>query len=155
MQFFLDECISPQVAERINAGGQHVAVHPRDIGRCGDIDHVVLRNAITEDRIIVTENARDFRGLVGKEESHPGLIILPCMAREQSMQSLRLAIAFLEPEAAQAGAAPSDDMVNRVIEVDTSGQCRIYALPDTRGTVAPSQHPSDCFATADVEGRET
>ena len=76
MQFFIDECISPQIAARLNESGHHSAVHPRDIGRRGDPDHVVLRNAIAEDRIIVTENARDFRGLVGKEELHPGLIIL-------------------------------------------------------------------------------
>lgn len=130
MQFFIDECISPQISERINAGGQHTAVHPRDIGRRGDPDHVVLRNAIAEDRIIVTENARDFRGLVGKEELHPGLIIVPCVARELSMRLLHRAIAFLEAEAAQIGATPSDHMVNRVIEVETLGQCRIYALPD-------------------------
>lgn len=56
MQFLIDECISPQVAARLNDTGRHAAVHPRNIGRRGDPDHVVLRNAIAEDRIIVTEN---------------------------------------------------------------------------------------------------
>ena len=129
MQFFIDECLSPQVAARINAEGKHLAVHPRDIGRRGDPDHVVLRHAIAEDRIIVTENARDFRGLVGREDLHPGLIILPCVAREHSLRLLCQAIAFLEQEAAQGGETASDHMVNRVIEVDVSGRCRIYVLP--------------------------
>jgi predicted nuclease of predicted toxin-antitoxin system len=129
MQFYIDECISPQVAARVNAGGTHVAVHPRDIGRRGDPDHVVLRDAIAEDRIIVTENARDFRGLVGKEELHPGLIILPCVSRDASMHLLTLAVAFLEAEAARAGEPPADHMVNRVIEVDVAGGARIFALP--------------------------
>ena len=131
MQFFIDECMSPQVAARINADGKHLAVHPRDIGRRGDPDHVVLRNAIAEDRIIVTENARDFRGLVGREDLHPGLIILPCVAREVSLRLLHQAIAFLEDQAAEAGESPSDHMVNRVIEVEASGHCRIFDLPDT------------------------
>ena len=48
MQFFIDECISPQVAARLNESGEHSAVHPRDIGRRGDPDHVVLRNAIAD-----------------------------------------------------------------------------------------------------------
>lgn len=130
MQFFIDECISPRVAARLNEGGVHSAVHPRDIGRRGDPDHVVLRNAIAEDRIIVTENARDFRGLVGREELHPGLIILPCVARDACIHLIGLAIAFLEAEALKADEAPADHMVNRVIEVSVDGVCRIYRLPD-------------------------
>ncbi len=130
MQFFIDECISPQVAARLNESGEHYAVHPRDIGRRGDLDHVVLRNAIAEDRIIVTENARDFRGLVGREEIHPGLIILPCMARDACIHLIGLAIAFLEAEALKADEAPADHMVNRVIEVAVDGACQIYRLPD-------------------------
>lgn len=130
MQFFIDECISPQVAARLNESGHHSAVHPRDIGRRGDPDHVVLRNAIAEDRIIVTENARDFRGLVGKEELHPGLIILPCVARDACLLLIGQAIAFLETEALSVGEAPADHMINRVIEVTTAGACMIYRLPD-------------------------
>lgn len=102
MQLFIDECISPQVAARLNDAGRHAAVHPRDIGRRGDPDHVVLRNAVAEDRIIVTENARDFRGLVGREELQPGLLILPCVSRDRCLQLLEAAIAFLEIEAARA-----------------------------------------------------
>lgn len=130
MQFFIDECISPQVAARLNETGRHAAVHPRDIGRRGDPDHVVLRNAIAEDRIIVTENARDFRGLVGREELHPGLLILPCVSRDRCLQLLEAGIAFLEIEAARADEVPADHMVNRVIEVDATGLYRIYRLPD-------------------------
>jgi len=131
VQFFIDECLSPQVAVRLNETGHHVAVHPRDVGRRGDPDHVVLRNAIAEDRIIVTENARDFRGLVGREELHPGLVILPCVSRDQCLHLLLTAIAFLEAEALRMNEAAADHMVNRVIEVDVAGQCRIYRLPDT------------------------
>lgn len=131
MQFFIDECISPQVAVRLNETGRYAAVHPRDIGRRGDPDHVVLRNAIAEDRIIVTENARDFRGLVGREDLHTGLVILPSVSRDRCLQLLEAAIAFLEMVAAGANEAPADHLINRVIEVDLTGQCRIYRLPDS------------------------
>jgi predicted nuclease of predicted toxin-antitoxin system len=131
MQFFIDECISPQIAARLNETGDHVAVHPRDIGRRGDPDHVVLRNAIAEDRIIVTENARDFRGLVGREDLHPGLIILPCVSRDRCLQLLKQAISFLDEVSARVGETPANHMVNRVIEVESSGHCQIYRLPDT------------------------
>lgn len=77
MQFFIDECISPQVATRLNDTGRHAAVHPRDIGRRGDPDHVVLRHAIAEDRIIV--NLAGYPGVQAGEERESGLGPLPAV----------------------------------------------------------------------------
>jgi hypothetical protein len=56
----------------------------------------VLAWCIEEDRIIVTENARDFRRLIGKMELHPGLIILPSVDREGTWTLPQAAVAFLE-----------------------------------------------------------
>ena len=63
MRFFVDECVSPSLSRYLNAGGLHDAIHPRDRGRLRDPDHVVFARAIAEDRIVVTENAEDFRKL--------------------------------------------------------------------------------------------
>jgi predicted nuclease of predicted toxin-antitoxin system len=82
VRFFIDECLSPQLAIRLNNTGRHDAVHPLHVGRRGEPDHRVLAWCIAEDRITVTENARDFRHLIGKTELHPGLIILPSVDRE-------------------------------------------------------------------------
>ena len=84
MRLFIDECISPELARRLNEAGLHEAIHPRDYGRLGEPDHIVLRRCLDEDRTIVTQNARDFRKLIGKEAIHPGLIILPALGRERS-----------------------------------------------------------------------
>jgi predicted nuclease of predicted toxin-antitoxin system len=81
VRFFIDECLSPQIARRLNESGQHDAVHPLDIGRRGEADSIVVARCIAEDRIIVTENARDFRKLVARETIHPGLIVMPCVDR--------------------------------------------------------------------------
>lgn len=59
MRFFIDECISPTLSQHLNRDGLHAAIHPRDRARLRDPDHVVFANAITEDRVIVTENADD------------------------------------------------------------------------------------------------
>ena len=64
MKLLIDECLSPTLAGRLNETGVHDAVHPRDYGRLGEPDHVVLRRGLDEDRTIVTQNARDFRNLV-------------------------------------------------------------------------------------------
>ena len=67
MRLFIDECLSPQIARELNASGEHVAEHPLDFGGRGDPDHRVLQRCLARGLVIVTENARDFRALVGVE----------------------------------------------------------------------------------------
>jgi predicted nuclease of predicted toxin-antitoxin system len=126
VRFFVDECLSPQIAARLNEGGQHEAIHPLHVGRRGEDDTVVLARCIAEDRIIVTENARDFRKLVAREAIHPGLIVMPCVDRETSWRLLQAAISklhFLSPE------RPEDAIVNHVLVVDVEEVCTLTPLP--------------------------
>lgn len=123
MKFFIDECLSPQLARRLNERNID-AFHPLGVGRRGEDDHVILRRCIEEDRIIVTENARDFRGLVGRQELHPGLIILPAVDRDGTWRLLQQVLAWLGREH-----DPARYMVNRVIEIDEAGAMRTFRLP--------------------------
>ncbi|MCA6298337.1 MAG: DUF5615 family PIN-like protein [Phenylobacterium sp.] len=124
MRLFIDECLSPVLAQRLNDSGLHNALHPRDYGRLGEPDHVVLRRCVDESRTIVTENARDFRKLVGATEIHPGLIVLPAVGREQSWDLLQAAIAAIE-----APGDPGRTLINQVVEVTLSGEVSFYTLP--------------------------
>jgi predicted nuclease of predicted toxin-antitoxin system len=123
VKLFIDECLSPQLAVRLNATGRYDAVHPLHVGRRGEPDYRVLERCIAEDRVIVTENARDFRRLVGKTELHPGLIILPAIDREGTWKLLQAALAFIKDHG-----EPRDVMVNHVLEVDESGVMTIAPL---------------------------
>jgi predicted nuclease of predicted toxin-antitoxin system len=71
VRLFIDECLSPRLAARLNASGEHDALHPRDYGRLGERDDQVLAHCLQEARTIVTQNATDFRKLVAAEESTP------------------------------------------------------------------------------------
>lgn len=106
----------------------HYAVHPRNQGGMGEPDHAVLARATRENLVIVTENARDFRALVAREEIHPGIIIIPCTSREQSKAYLLSAIDYLKERG-----DPDDVMVNHVLEVEEDGHggvtMRLYPLP--------------------------
>jgi predicted nuclease of predicted toxin-antitoxin system len=123
VKLFIDECLSPQLATRLNATGRYDAVHPLYIGRRGEPDHRVIEWCIAEDRIIVTENARDFRRLIGGRKLHPGLIILPALDRQGTWTALQAALAFLE-----GGNRPVDVMVNHVLEIDESGRMTLLPL---------------------------
>jgi len=124
LKLFIDECLSPLLAQRLNETGEHDALHPRDYGRAGERDDEVLARCLAEDRTIVTENAVDFRKLVGKQELHPGLIILPNVTRDESLILLLAGIAHLE----KLG-RPQSVMVNHVLELETTDRITLYALP--------------------------
>lgn len=124
MRLFLDESLSPRLAQALNATGRHLALHPRDHGGLGRPDHAVLARCVEQNLVIVTENARDFRALVAAADIHPGLIVLPCVRRAQSLALLEAAIAHLE-----ALGDPMDAMVNHVLEMDEEGRAVLYPLP--------------------------
>jgi predicted nuclease of predicted toxin-antitoxin system len=124
LRLFIDECLSPQLAQHLNATGIHDATHPRDIGRLDEPDYLVLARCIAEDRVIVTENAADFRRLVARQDIHPGLIILPSVGLAQSRQLLTEALIWL---AAQGN--DRDVMINHVLEVAKTDGFRLLPLP--------------------------
>lgn len=123
MKFFIDECLSPRLARFLNDQGID-ALHPLDVGRRGEADHRVLARCVAEDRIIVTENARDFRGLVGRVDMHPGLIIFPSIDRAGTLRLMGVVLDYLRKQ-------PNgrDYMFNRVLDVAEDGSIRAYELP--------------------------
>ena len=59
-----------------------------------------------------------------REEVHPGLILLPSVARELSLGLLTKAIAYLETLG-----RPSDVMVNHVLDVTAAAEFKFSPLP--------------------------
>ena len=121
----MDECISPSLSRHLNEC-LHDAVHPRDRGRLRDPDHVVFARAIAEDRIVVTENAEDFRKLAASVDLHPGLIILPSVARSEAQRLMELVLDYL---ANLGGERLQDLLVNSVLTISTTGSISIRPLP--------------------------
>lgn len=124
MRLFIDESLSPQLARWLNDTGMHDAVHPLHIGWRGRHDHTILSRCLAEDRIVVTQNRRDFLRLLLQVEIHPGLIVLPSVPRNESWAHLVTALAFL----AQKGDA-ANAMVNHVLEIAADGTISLAPLP--------------------------
>ena len=103
-------------ASRGPAGISETCRGPHRVFR-GAPDHRVLDWCIAEDRVIVAENAPDFRQLVGKIEIHPGLIILPAKDREGTWKPLQSALAFIRTRG-----DPMSVMVIHVLEVRVLGR---------------------------------
>lgn len=113
LKFIIDECLSPQLARRLVERGFD-ATSVRDRGRLADPDSAILEYCIREDRVLVTQNAEDFRKLVGSVEMHPGLIILSANAVETSWAELEAALAHVAQNAAEDARSW---MFNRAVEV--------------------------------------
>jgi predicted nuclease of predicted toxin-antitoxin system len=128
VRLFIDENLSPRL---VAIGHEHGydATCARDRDLLGAPDRSVLAFCVQEDRVCVTNNADDFEQLVGDVELHPGLIVLPNVAREVQLQLLDRALEFIEEAAKTAGHGPRDVMLNHVVHVDESGACALYELP--------------------------
>jgi predicted nuclease of predicted toxin-antitoxin system len=124
LKLFFDECISPTSAIELALELGFYVAHPRNNGGVGDPDHKVLERCVAEDLVIVTENAADFRKLAARSEIHPGMIILPCVSRNQSKELILTAVKYLE----KIG-TPGDVIVNHVLEVSEDGSIEMYELP--------------------------
>ena len=75
VKLLLDENLSPGVAETLRKNGLD-AVHVRDRGLLGALDHTVLEASFAEDRVLVTSNVDDFVKLARVREVHPGIILI-------------------------------------------------------------------------------
>lgn len=82
-----------------------------------------------EERVLVTNNAGDFLKITADTGVHPGLIVLPLSTREGQKAHLSVAIASVEEAAGAVNAALSDYMVNRVVEIDETGEASHYEYP--------------------------
>ncbi|HEY7158829.1 MAG TPA: DUF5615 family PIN-like protein [Gemmataceae bacterium] len=63
MRIYLDEDIASALLTRLLRRAGHDVVMPADLGLGGEPDAVVLRNAIREDRVLLSRNYRDFENL--------------------------------------------------------------------------------------------
>jgi predicted nuclease of predicted toxin-antitoxin system len=119
VRFLIDECLHTSLTDVANNAG-HEAHHVTRRRWSGFKDHELREVALREEFVFVTNNARDFRKLMGESELHAGLIVIlpnvtPALQRELFQRALVEASKLL-------------DMINKVLEID-SDQVRVYDLP--------------------------
>jgi predicted nuclease of predicted toxin-antitoxin system len=119
VRFLIDECLHTSLTDIAHKAG-HEAYHVTRRGWTGLRDHQLRDLAIREELVFVTNNARDFRKLMGAVELHAGLIVIipnatPAVQRELYERALHELVTLA-------------DMINKVVEVDL-GQVSIYEVP--------------------------
>jgi predicted nuclease of predicted toxin-antitoxin system len=119
VRFLIDECLHTSLTDVASKGG-HEAHHVTRRGLSGFKDHQLREVVLREEFVFVTNNARDFRKLMGESELHAGLIvILPNVT--PALQGELFQRALVE-------VSKLPDMMNKVVEID-SDHVRVYELP--------------------------
>ncbi len=66
---------------------------------------------------------------------HPGLLVMPTVARNAQKRLLDIALDHIEQQTNQSGATdPGEFMINRVVEIDEEGVCTDFRFRIRLGT---------------------
>jgi predicted nuclease of predicted toxin-antitoxin system len=116
LRFLIDENLTPALAS-----GLEDAVHVNAVGLRGASDPEVLAYAVAEGRVVMTNNADDFRALMRALPGHPGLaVLLDAGGRARQIKLGAVLAAAIEAAGSAAG---------RVFEINRAGRVRDFALP--------------------------
>jgi predicted nuclease of predicted toxin-antitoxin system len=122
VKLLIDECLHTSLRDIAHAAG-HIADHVNYLGLGGLKDWELMSKILENDYTFVTNNRSDFLALHGREELHPGVIIIvPNVTPDLQQELFRAALDHI-------GAR---DPTNTVVEVKyTRGKikCSEYALP--------------------------
>lgn len=120
LSFLIDECLTPDLTHAAERFG-HFAFHVRDLGLLSAPDLTVVRAALAGDRVMVTNNRRDYLRIYAHQELHPGLIvILPRALADEQIKLFALALSYIEK---------LPDLINKLIEVGEGGDMAVSYRP--------------------------
>ena len=87
MKFLIDECLSLELVAIAWARGHGESTHVTWLGMRSRKDWSIVRRAVADGYVLVTNNTTDFRALFQREEVHAGLI---CINMAPGLMSLDL-----------------------------------------------------------------
>lgn len=128
MKLWFDEDLSPTLVQVANERGFEATCN-RGRGVLGHKDAQLRSLVQGEGHVFVTDNASDFRPMYARDEVHPGLVVMPGeFGRDHQQQLARGVVDWIVNSAAEAGEAPADFMLNKLVEVSDDGACTVEDL---------------------------
>lgn len=129
MKFYIDEDLTPALAKTCHQRGFD-ATSVRDRGREGQPDAAHFALCQAEDRVLVTNNTKDFVERCADSGLHAGLISMPNHLTRSEQQALFDGVLDAIEQRVGEGLESSDVfMVNRHILVDDHGRIEFRELP--------------------------
>ncbi len=129
MKFLVDECLSPELVAIARQRGHGESTHVTWLGLRSRKDWSIVRRAVRDGYVLVTNNATDFTPLIGREELHAGLV---CLNVAPGLMSLdvqkRLFILALDR---LGDTEPINELLEVTFMEDRSVRIDRYDLPST------------------------
>ena len=89
VKFYVDECLSPDIADAISGRRGHRAVHAaRDLGFGGRPDEFHVWESRRRKEVLLTSNHRDFTRGFDVLRQHPGMVVFNTKAWTNTNQEL-------------------------------------------------------------------
>ena len=85
MKLLIDECLSPSLAAIARERGYPQSTHVTWLGLRARQDWALIRRAVADEYVLVTNDRADFASLMEREHRHPGLV---CITVAHGLMSL-------------------------------------------------------------------
>ena len=114
MKFLIDECLSPTLAAIARNRGFPQSTHVTWLGLRSREDWALVRRAVRDGYVLVTNDTADFMSLVAREPLHPGLI---CMNVAHGLMRLEVQTRLFEHALTQVADV---ELAGQVLEITLS-----------------------------------
>lgn len=111
MKFLIDECLSPTLTTIARTRGFPESTHVTWTGLRSHQDWTLVRRAVNDGYVLVTNNRADFTSLMEREPDHPGLV---CINVAHGLMSLTVQQALFKHA---LGQVTDYDLTGQILEV--------------------------------------
>jgi predicted nuclease of predicted toxin-antitoxin system len=130
VKFLVDECLSPALVAVARERGHGESTHVTWLGLRSRKDWSIVRRAVDDGYILVTNNSTDFTSLLGRQSVHAGLVCLNVAPALMSLDVQRRLFALALDRLGDI------DPINELLEVtlmeDRSVRIERYDLPSRK-----------------------
>jgi predicted nuclease of predicted toxin-antitoxin system len=130
VKFLIDECLSPELVTIARARGHGESTHVTWLGMRSRKDWSIVRRAVADGYVLVTNNATDFRALLGREEVHAGLVCINMAASLMSLEVQRRLFALALDRL--GGREPINELLEITLDERKVVRVERYDFPATR-----------------------
>ena len=127
MKFLIDECLSPSLAAIARERGYPESTHVTWLGLRARQDWALVRRAVADEYVLVTNDRADFTPLMEREQRNPGLV---CITVAHGLMSLDVQTRLFEHALTRLA---GQDIAGRVLEVALNADrtVRVDLYPST------------------------
>ena len=111
MKFLIDECLSPSLAAIARERGYPLSTHVTWLGLRARQDWALVRRAVADGYVLVTNDRADFTPLMEREPRHPGLV---CITVAHGLMSLDVQTRLFEHGLI---CLEGEDIAGRILEI--------------------------------------